>query len=156
MTLREAREAAGLSLVAAGKAAGLSYASLSCWETGKQPVSDGHLARLAAVYGIPVESLSPEPPPLELSTRRLGALAARMVPNAAELACLVREQDREGIGRFFATVTRQEIPVEVQALLIDLAAMVPMDRGTVDLLAWVDFDEFGRPLDGAGREADAA
>jgi hypothetical protein len=59
-----------------------------------------------------------------------------MVPVATELACLVREQDADGIGRFLAGIREEEIP----ALLVVLAAMVPVDEPVGDLLAWVDWE----------------
>lgn len=78
-----------------------------------------------------------------------GELAARMVTVACELACLVRDEDRDAVGEFLARLTPVPLPLEVRALLVVLAAMVPDDATTDQLLAWVTFDEFGQLLPGA-------
>ena len=138
MTLREAREKAGLSLGDAARALSVSKTSAYYWETGNRPVSDGDLAKLAALYGVPAASLA-LPPVTRITPRKPEApdeLAERMVPKATELACLVREQDADGIGQFLAGIPEKEIP----ALLVVLAAMVPVDEPVGDLLAWVTWD----------------
>jgi hypothetical protein len=61
-------------------------------------------------------------------------LAESMVPKACELACLVHDADAGGIAAFIAALD----PDHVGALLVVLAAMVPVDeRSDADLLAWV-------------------
>ena len=137
-TLGEAREKAGLSLGDVARALSVSKTSAYYWEAGNRAVEDGDLARLAALYGVPAESLT-LPPVVRVTPRKAedpGELAARMVPVATELACLVREQDADGIGRFLAGVREGEVP----ALLVVLAAMVPVDEPVGDLLAWVTWD----------------
>ena len=74
--------------------------------------------------------------------RMLGALAERLVPVAAEFVGVVRDEDRDSVGRFLARLPRQER----DALPVILAAMIPDDRTPADLLSWVTWDEFGRPL----------
>jgi hypothetical protein len=60
-------------------------------------------------------------------------LAEAMVPRACEFACLVHDADAEGAGAFLAAIE----PHEVNALLIVLAAMVPVDdRSPGALLSW--------------------
>jgi hypothetical protein len=56
-----------------------------------------------------------------------------MVPQACELACLVHDADAEGVAAFLAALDPDHVP----ALLVVLAAMVPVDdRSPGDLLAW--------------------
>lgn len=74
--------------------------------------------------------------------RRRAALAERMIPKACELACLVRDHDSTAIGEFIQALSDEERT----ALLVVQAAMIPVDQPTGDLLAWIDFDEHGRPL----------
>lgn len=60
-------------------------------------------------------------------------LAESMVPVACDLACRVRDGDAEGIARLTASLGGAETP----ALLIVLAAMIPVDDASpADLLAW--------------------
>jgi hypothetical protein len=74
-----------------------------------------------------------------------GDLAERMVDAACALACGVRDEDADAIAEFLAGYTARE----KDALLVVLAAMVPVDTATkADLLAWVTFDEHGQPFDG--------
>jgi hypothetical protein len=76
--------------------------------------------------------------------RARGDLAERMVPVACDLACLVRDQDREAVGRFLSRLTGPEI----RALLVVMAGMMPVDSmSDADMLRWVRWDETGRPLD---------
>jgi hypothetical protein len=76
-----------------------------------------------------------------------GDLAESMVMPAMELAFLVRDEDRETIGAWMDSCG---IPADqpVRALLVVLAAMVDVDRAADDLLAYVTWDEHGRPLEG--------
>lgn len=75
-----------------------------------------------------------------------GDLAESLVPVAAELAFLVRDESREAIGDWLDS---QGITDErSRALLVVLAAMVAAGTDPDDLLAWVTWDEEGRPLDG--------
>ena len=60
-------------------------------------------------------------------------LAEAMVPLACELAVLVHDADADGIAAFTAGLT---LP-QAEALLVVLAAMVPVDeRSQGELLAW--------------------
>jgi hypothetical protein len=60
-------------------------------------------------------------------------LAESMVPVACDLACRVRDGDVDGIGRLAESLTM----AEVAALIVVLAAMVPVeDASPNDLLAW--------------------
>lgn len=72
----------------------------------------------------------------------LGALAERMVPVAASFVGVVRDEDRDGVTSFLSGLTEHERA----ALPVILAAMVPDDLSPADLLRWVTWDEFGRPL----------
>ena len=75
-----------------------------------------------------------------------GDLAEALVPLAAELAFLVRDEGRNAIGEWLDT---QGITGEkARALLVVTAAMVPIDATEDDLLAWLTWDEHGAPLDG--------
>jgi len=76
--------------------------------------------------------------------RARGDLAERMVAPACELACIVRDEGRESVGVFLARYGEDEI----RALLVVLAGMVPVeDMSAADMLAWLKFDEYGRPLE---------
>ena len=60
-------------------------------------------------------------------------LAESMVPVACDLACRVRDGDAEGIERLAASLS----PEQTAALLVVLAAMVPVeDASPGELLAW--------------------
>jgi len=84
---------------------------------------------------------------------RRGDLAARMVQAACDLAILVREENRDAVGRFLTTLTGQEIPEPIRALIVVQAGMIPIDdMSAADMLAWVQWDEHGRPLEGPVRE----
>ena len=87
-------------------------------------------------------------PTREAAARR-GELAADMVASACELACLVRDGTRDEIGVYVAGLTEEERV----ALLIVQAAMIPDDVDVGTLLAWVTWDEYGRPLPGASPAA---
>lgn len=75
--------------------------------------------------------------PERVRARQRGELAARMVPVACELACLVRDSDRHAIGEFLRRLT----PEETTALLVVQAAMIPVDQPAADLLSWVTWDD---------------
>lgn len=75
--------------------------------------------------------------------RRRGYLAERMVTVACELACLVRDSDAASIGEYLQTLRSDE----KDALLVVQAAMIPDDKPVDDLLSWITFDQYGRPLD---------
>jgi hypothetical protein len=75
-----------------------------------------------------------------------GDLAESLVPVAAELAWLVRDEGREAIGKW---LDEHGITDDAaRALLVVLAAMVPAGAAAEQLLDYVTWDEDGRPLDG--------
>jgi hypothetical protein len=69
-------------------------------------------------------------------------LAERMIPSAMELACMVRDEDAKSIGSWIRSLSA----AEKDALLVVLAAMVPVDRTPQELLEHVTWDEHGRAL----------
>lgn len=73
-----------------------------------------------------------------------GELAERLVPIATDLVMRVHDEGRDSIARLLESLA----DVERCALLVVLAAMVPTDAPVADLLAWVTWDEYGRPLPG--------
>jgi hypothetical protein len=76
--------------------------------------------------------------------RARGDLAEAMVDKATDLALLVRDEGRESVLAFLGDLSGGE----KDALLVVLAAMMPVeDMSKGDMLAWIDFDELGRPLD---------
>ena len=80
-----------------------------------------------------------------------GDLAVSLVPLAAELAWLVRDEGREAAGEWMerhGVLIGARITGEMRAFLVVLAAMVRADVTTDELLEWLTFDEHGRPLDG--------
>lgn len=79
--------------------------------------------------------------------RRLGELAARLVPVACDLVCRVRDDGRDAVAELLGPLTAEE----QRALLVVLAAMVPDDRSADELLAWVTWDEHGQPVPAAPR-----
>ena len=74
-----------------------------------------------------------------------GDLIEALLPDAAGLACAVREETREEIAARLAGMSRREL----EATAVILAAMVDPDRGLKDAFAWIDFDEHGAPLEPA-------
>jgi hypothetical protein len=65
-------------------------------------------------------------------------LAEAMVPEACDLAGLVHDGDAEAIRVFLARCgLGDDAPIEAKALVVVLAAMVPVERSAADLLAWV-------------------
>ena len=80
---------------------------------------------------------------LDLAACRRGELAERLVPKALELAGLVHgDGDALEIGRFLRSLPADELG----ALPVILAGLVPVDRPQSELLAYVTWDEYGRPL----------
>jgi len=67
-----------------------------------------------------------------------GPMAARSaVMRAQHLAGLVRDEGPDGIGAYLDALE----PDQLYALVVALAAMVPLDTPVADLLAWVDQPE---------------
>ena len=65
-------------------------------------------------------------------------LAEAMVPEACDLAGLVHDGDRDGVKAFLTRCgLGDDAPIEAKALVVVLAAMVPVERPAADLLAWV-------------------
>ncbi len=79
---------------------------------------------------------------IDLAACRRGELAERMVFVAEELACLVRDEDSRAIGRFLRRLSEPEI----RALLVVQAAMISVETAPAEMLRWVRWDEYGRPL----------
>jgi hypothetical protein len=77
-----------------------------------------------------------------VSAAARGRLAERLVPVAMAFVGAVRDVDGDGIAEFLKGLSGDER----LTLLVILAAMVPHDQAPQDLLAWVDWDEFGAPL----------
>jgi len=78
------------------------------------------------------------------SARRRGDLAERLIPKAADLACIVHgDGDVKAVERFLAAL----FPWERDGLLVILAGLMPVDVSEAGLLAWVTWDEMGRPLE---------
>lgn len=72
-----------------------------------------------------------------------GDQAERLVQVGLDLAMLVRDEGPEAIASFLGRLTGGDR----YRLLTVLAAMVPVDDMSADdLLSWLTFDEFGRPL----------
>lgn len=82
---------------------------------------------------------------------RRGEQAAQLVTVTCELACLVRDESRDTIAAFLDGLTVEEL----RALVVVQAAMIPDDQPAADLLSWVTWDEYGRPLPGPVRESPA-
>lgn len=74
--------------------------------------------------------------------QRAGDKAQRMLDIALDLACAVRDEDRDQLAERLSHVRERD----KDALIIVLAALVPVDRPVSELLAWVEWDEHGRPL----------
>ena len=80
-----------------------------------------------------------------------GDLAEFLTDLAGELAFLVRTEGREAIGAWFADhdlVDGARVTAKTRAFMIALAARIPVDTSPADQLAWVTWDEYGRPLPG--------
>jgi hypothetical protein len=93
--------------------------------------------------------------PARVKAAQYGDLAARMVTVACELACMVRDEDKTAISEYLDNLTPGPLPLEVRALLIVQAGMIPVDTAPADLLNWLAWDEYGRPLPGPVREPPA-
>ncbi len=59
-SLRQARDFHGLSREKVAALIGVSSKTIERWENGTTPAKRYQLARLAAVYGVPVEQLTEE------------------------------------------------------------------------------------------------
>ena len=69
-------------------------------------------------------------------------LAESMVAPACDLAGLVHDGDADGIARFLAAYGLGGAPPEAGALVVVLAAMVPVyEFSQAELLAWVAFTQ---------------
>lgn len=77
-----------------------------------------------------------------VTVEQRGDLAEALLPEAAGLVVAVREETAEEIAGRLAGLSRHEL----EALAVVLAAMVDPERRLRDVLAWVDFDEYGAPL----------
>lgn len=86
--LREAREATGLSQVEAAEAAGIARATLQNAEAGKFTPRADALARLAALYGVTLDSLFVHGPD---GTSDAGPCALHPAQTAAPAASSARE-----------------------------------------------------------------
>jgi hypothetical protein len=80
-----------------------------------------------------------------MSARAKGELAEQMVPVAAALACAVRGEETGDIEEILCPMG----VLELRALVVVLAAMVPVDAPVGELLDWISWDEEGRPLPGS-------
>jgi hypothetical protein len=105
--------------------------------------SDDSLAILRARLAAPVTRQPPRPS----RARDRDRLAQRVVPVAAELACIVHgDGDAGAVQEFLDRLSRPE----ERALLVVLAAMVPVDQPMDDLLGWVSWAPPSRkPPEGA-------
>jgi hypothetical protein len=74
--------------------------------------------------------------------RTAGDLAHRMTALADALRHEVRDHDAEWLAHRLAPLSVHAL----HALVIVLAAMVPDKPSAAELLAWVTWDEYGRPL----------
>ena len=61
MNFRTPRKAAGLTLMQAGDKLGVSFATVSAWETGKAVPDSRRLTSIAELYGVSVDELLREP-----------------------------------------------------------------------------------------------
>lgn len=91
-----ARERAGLSQESAAKELGLSGRSkstLSAWESGARDPKASMLARMARLYGVPIDMIAdPEPTAYEVIDRRLDEIVREA--SALERQDWEREQAR--------------------------------------------------------------
>ena len=106
--------------------------------------SDDSLGILRARLAAPV-ARQPLPPPSPARDR--DRLAQRLVPVAAELACLVHGDGDAGTIQAF--LDRLSV-LQRHALLVVLAGMVPVDQPLEDLLGWISWNPPRRkPPEGA-------
>jgi len=122
--LRAVREQQGLTLrAAAGRSDGLLAASLlGAYERGERAVSAQRLAELAALYGVPVHALLPEPP-LEIDLRDE---IPRVIVDLAALEA--SELPLEAVGRYVQRIRR---------LRHDPSTRITIRHDDVELLASV-------------------
>lgn len=81
-----------------------------------------------------------------LTASERGDLAERMLPIAAQLACIVHGDGNEQDIRY---VLGQLDEFEVHALVVVLAGLVDPDADIADALAYINWDENGRPANPA-------
>lgn len=99
----------------------------------------------AGLGRVPLSARHQEPVPGEdeVSARRRGDWVRRVIlPRAVAFITAVREQHRLALGEHLAGYSR----VELEALAVTLAAMVPEDRSASELLGWISFGDDGRPM----------
>jgi DNA-binding CsgD family transcriptional regulator len=78
-----------------------------------------------------------------LTASQRGDMVETLMPEAAGLVVDVHEGSADDIKARLAGLSRHEL----EAVAVVLAALADPDRGLVEALAWVDFDENGRPLE---------
>ena len=89
--------------------------------------------------------------PGHAAARARGDLAEYLTDLAGELAFLVRTEGRDTIGAWFAAhhlTDDARITGKTRAFIIALASQIDIDTTTDQRLAWVTWDENGRPLPG--------
>lgn len=97
----------------------------------------------AGAYSLSGAIVAPVPGDDEVTARRRGTWVRRQIlPRALAFVETVREEHRLGIGAALAGLDR----VELEALAVVLAAMVPEDRSPQELLGWISWDDAGRPV----------
>lgn len=79
-----------------------------------------------------------------------GDNAERLTQAAIELALTVHDEDRDAIAARLAGIK----PADIPGVLVCLAALVDVDRPVTDLLAWVTWDEDGKPTQPRRRKID--
>ena len=80
-----------------------------------------------------------------------GDLAEHLTDLAAEFAFLIRTEGRDTIGAWFAAhhlTDDARVTSKTRAFIIALASQIDIDTTTGQRLAWVTWDENGRPLPG--------
>lgn len=70
-----------------------------------------------------------------------GRAAAMAIRRAQALACLVRDEDATATGAYLDRLTGDQL----YALVVTLAAMVPVDQPAAELLGWLE--PIGLPLE---------
>ncbi|RSS82203.1 hypothetical protein EF919_39760, partial [Streptomyces sp. WAC02707] len=79
-----------------------------------------------------------------LSAQERGDLAEEMLPVAARLATIVQgDGGREDVAELLGQLNL----VQTGALAVVLAGLVDPDRSLGALWGWLDFDEYGRPVE---------
>lgn len=79
-----------------------------------------------------------------------GHAAAAAIRRAQSLACLVRDEDAASIGAYLDRLDGDQL----YALVVTLAAMVPVDQPATDLLGWLE--PLGRELERDAQRRTAA